>query len=586
MEHSGDIRIAETIRALRQNRGINQEVLAEALSVSTQAVSKWETGASVPDVIMIPRIAAYFGVTTDHIYFGGEIPPAQEKAEAAPISLFPDDGVLRVVQFMGGVMLSAEEAGAGEVIELSLGEAAMLAESSGKQIVIPTEVYGSAIINGTVNGDVKAQIDVNCGTVNGNVSAGRDLRCMTVNGNADAAGNIDKAMRSALRAERDAERAARDYEREFERRFSEAWEQEAERSEREAERIARRAERREGRTGTDGASLPFSDDGVLRIVQFIGTKPLTAAEFQGDPIDLALHEAAEYSGKIVIPTEIHGPAVIHGDINGDVRVQGDLRCGVINGNADAAGNIMAEKISGGLGDFGRDMGRFAKEFGRAFSFGRKNRGPMPDLPFPDDGELRVVQFIGREPAVWTSQNTDPIPLEIELTAEQSRKRAVNVHVYGCAEITGDISGNAAADGDINCSNVGGNVTADGDVNCGTVGGNVTTDGDVSCGDVNGSVTTDSDVTCGNVGGNVVTDGDVSCGDVKGNVTAEGDVTCSEVNGSVSSEGDVSCGNVRGDVDCEGDLSCGDIAGSVRNCEGNIECGHIGGNVRCEGDIIH
>ena len=42
-----EIKLCENIRALRQSRGINQETLAEALSVSTQAVSKWETGVSL-----------------------------------------------------------------------------------------------------------------------------------------------------------------------------------------------------------------------------------------------------------------------------------------------------------------------------------------------------------------------------------------------------------------------------------------------------------------------------------------------------------------------------------------------------------
>ena len=117
-----NIAIGEKIRKLRRDKNLTQEEVASHLGISFQSVSKWERGDGYPDITLLPVLANYFGVTTDHIYFGGEIPPAQEKAEAAPISLFPDDGVLRVVQFMGGVMLSAEEAGAGEVIELSLGE--------------------------------------------------------------------------------------------------------------------------------------------------------------------------------------------------------------------------------------------------------------------------------------------------------------------------------------------------------------------------------------------------------------------------------------------------------------------------------
>ena len=41
-----DINIAKNIIALRKNKGITQEQLAEALNISAQAVSKWETGVS------------------------------------------------------------------------------------------------------------------------------------------------------------------------------------------------------------------------------------------------------------------------------------------------------------------------------------------------------------------------------------------------------------------------------------------------------------------------------------------------------------------------------------------------------------
>ena len=41
-----DISIAKNIISLRKSRGITQEQLAEAINISAQAVSKWETGIS------------------------------------------------------------------------------------------------------------------------------------------------------------------------------------------------------------------------------------------------------------------------------------------------------------------------------------------------------------------------------------------------------------------------------------------------------------------------------------------------------------------------------------------------------------
>ena len=60
--------IGKTIRALRAKKGVTQEQAAACLGVSCQAVSKWETNASLPDVTLLPAIAAYFGVTIDELF--------------------------------------------------------------------------------------------------------------------------------------------------------------------------------------------------------------------------------------------------------------------------------------------------------------------------------------------------------------------------------------------------------------------------------------------------------------------------------------------------------------------------------------
>ncbi len=59
------LNIAEAIRSLRRDRGITQEELANAVGVSTQAVSKWERGEGYPDITLLPDIADYFHVTLD-----------------------------------------------------------------------------------------------------------------------------------------------------------------------------------------------------------------------------------------------------------------------------------------------------------------------------------------------------------------------------------------------------------------------------------------------------------------------------------------------------------------------------------------
>lgn len=61
------LKTGETIRALRKNRNITQEQLAEVLGVSTAAISKWETGITYPDIQMLPILARFFRVSIDFL---------------------------------------------------------------------------------------------------------------------------------------------------------------------------------------------------------------------------------------------------------------------------------------------------------------------------------------------------------------------------------------------------------------------------------------------------------------------------------------------------------------------------------------
>ena len=56
------------IRELRKRDGRTQDNLAEALGVTAQAVSRWESGGSYPDMEMIPAIANYFHVSIDELF--------------------------------------------------------------------------------------------------------------------------------------------------------------------------------------------------------------------------------------------------------------------------------------------------------------------------------------------------------------------------------------------------------------------------------------------------------------------------------------------------------------------------------------
>jgi transcriptional regulator with XRE-family HTH domain len=57
--------IGETIKKLRKQKDMTQEQLAEYLNISTQAVSKWETSLTLPDITLIPMLANIFDVSAD-----------------------------------------------------------------------------------------------------------------------------------------------------------------------------------------------------------------------------------------------------------------------------------------------------------------------------------------------------------------------------------------------------------------------------------------------------------------------------------------------------------------------------------------
>lgn len=62
-----NLNIAGNIARLRQDRKLTQAELADFLGVTKGSVSKWENGQSMPDILILPQLAAYFNVTIDEL---------------------------------------------------------------------------------------------------------------------------------------------------------------------------------------------------------------------------------------------------------------------------------------------------------------------------------------------------------------------------------------------------------------------------------------------------------------------------------------------------------------------------------------
>ena len=76
--------IGNRISKYRKAKGLTQEALANLMGVSAQAVSKWETDASCPDIAALPQLCKILGITTDELLTGNcsevkMVPPAERK---------------------------------------------------------------------------------------------------------------------------------------------------------------------------------------------------------------------------------------------------------------------------------------------------------------------------------------------------------------------------------------------------------------------------------------------------------------------------------------------------------------------------
>ena len=180
---------AEIIVNRRKALGLTQEGLAQKLGVTNQAVSKWESGQSCPDLALLPRIADLFGITIDEL-FGRE--PKAVDFPAQPPFPWPDDGVLRVLLYAGHTRVYGPVEGADEIHFCYEGPALNIESAVS---VYCDDVMGNVTAGHSVNcddvyGSVSAQGSVNCDDVKGDIRAGGNVTCDCAEGDVHAGGNV------------------------------------------------------------------------------------------------------------------------------------------------------------------------------------------------------------------------------------------------------------------------------------------------------------------------------------------------------------------------------------------------------------
>ena len=95
---------SDNLQFLRSRQGLTQEQLAEALGVSRQSVSKWESGLSFPEMDTILRLCDLFSVSMDTLLRGDAA--AETQADTAGYDAFMNRFALKIALAVGAIILA------------------------------------------------------------------------------------------------------------------------------------------------------------------------------------------------------------------------------------------------------------------------------------------------------------------------------------------------------------------------------------------------------------------------------------------------------------------------------------------------
>lgn len=198
------IYFGERISALRKERGMTQEALAQRLGITNQAVSKWESDLCCPDIMQLPALADIFEISMDAL-FGR---PEPERAPTGPeywVDGLPweNDDNLHAVCYKGHRLVQFKDvpiSGSKGDFSFNFSRMSFEMHPSRENSPVVLEFSGSvnnifsdfsvSCTNCDVQGNVQAGDSVQCGNVLGHVTAGDSITCGNVDGNVQAGGDV------------------------------------------------------------------------------------------------------------------------------------------------------------------------------------------------------------------------------------------------------------------------------------------------------------------------------------------------------------------------------------------------------------
>ncbi|MBQ1250637.1 MAG: helix-turn-helix domain-containing protein [Clostridia bacterium] len=193
----GIIDMSTVIANLRREKGMTQEELAQAMGVTNQAVSKWESAQNCPDIQLLPQLADLFGVTIDRLF-------GRTTAERPTVVGLPweDDNILRAVAYVGHTLYTKETVAAHPLIAEQMKAVQLVYNGEAVRVESTFDVLvngnvqecvsaGKSVTCKDVGDKVSAGSKVECGNVCGNVTAGGSVQCGSISGNVSAGGKVE-----------------------------------------------------------------------------------------------------------------------------------------------------------------------------------------------------------------------------------------------------------------------------------------------------------------------------------------------------------------------------------------------------------
>ncbi len=534
MSHLGEMSFAERIAALRKQKGFTQDALANQLGITFQAVSKWENGASYPDITLLPRLAEIFGCSIDALL--GHETPAQESTDVADT---PSDA-----QTQGPAEIAGD------------------AETDSNPASVDPEDQTQAEAAEDTNEKEKAE----------KVSAYHEAIEQMV---ADHEALYEENVRSA--EAREAENEAYIENDPCGILHDLPWEDDGQL------RVALFVGHQ-----YIGKKLNLTEHPQLEKFTFHyeGSKPLAVVSDLsvccGD-VDGSVTAGMDVTCGTVNGTMSAGAnAAVNGAISGNANAGGNLQCGAVGGSVNGGGNVTCGNVGGrviagghvscagdsaeqgmndiGNGsldevlthfhsaaqDFSKKMGKMSKSLNKGFKNLSQN-GKMPSFNFSwnasDDQDSDAEEYDSRCDTVSDMNMGDGTKFRCEIV--EGDVSLGSGSSLKCDTVEGDVA--MAENGAVSCDSISGDVTIHGN-------GNIISesiDGAVSVQELHMGDRTKFE--CESLEGNVVlgNESKISCENVEGDITLgdSSSIDCENVEGSinVSGNGAISCESVDGTI---------------------------------------